>query len=285
MIQWDVCPSATEYCIFYRFGKVDSYLGCWGSTSSVANFKLTKESQPDAQDYENFLSTTQSSPILFIVKAINGAGISEASAEADGWVDAWRKVVFNGNGGVFSGNWAGKPIEGTPPQVDASILRGSKLQSMPKATRTGFTFCGWFDSNHKATPDTIIQDDVTYVARWTNMTDEYLSAYPTVAAASGNDIATAANLTAANGCRTVGECHALGINPEDPNDDLRIIDFKMKDGSPVITLNHTEDGAGVSFVPRVRTLGKVDLADPDWIDITDKNQSAYRIFKVKVDLP
>lgn len=285
MIQWDACPSATEYCIFYRFGKENSYLGCWGSTSSTANFKLTKESQSGTQDYEDFLSTTQSSPALFIVKAINGAGISEASARASGWVDALRKVVFNGNGGVLSGNWAGELIEGTPPQVDASILRGSKLQSLPKATRTGFTFCGWFNSNHKATPDTVIQDDVTYVARWTNMTAEYLSSYPTVAAASGNDIATAANLTAANGCRTVGECYALGINPEDPNDDLKIVDFKVGDGNPVITLNHTADGSGVSFAPRIKTLGKADMSDSVWIDVTEKDQSAYRFFKVEVDLP
>ena len=34
-----------------------------------------------------------------------------------------------------------------------------------------------------------------------------------------------------------------------------------------------------------RTLGKANLTDADWIDITDKDQSAYRFFKVTVDLP
>ena len=90
---------------------------------------------------------------------------------------------------------------------------------------------------------------------------------------------------AANGCRTVGECYALGINPEDPNDDLKITDFKMEDGKPVITLNHTEDGSGNSFESRIKTLGKANLTDEDWVDVTDKDQSPYRFFKVTVDLP
>ena len=89
-------------------------------------------------------------------------------------------------------------------------------------------------------------------------------------------------MTAANGCRTVGECHALGINPEDPNDDLKIAEFKMVDGKPVIKLNHTEDGSGNSFADRVRTLGKEKLTDAVWQSPTN---STHRFFKVKVVLP
>ena len=92
-------------------------------------------------------------------------------------------------------------------------------------------------------------------------------------------------MTAANGCRTVGECYALGIDPEDPNDDLKITDFKIEGGKPVITLNHTKDGSGNSFEPRIKTLGKANLSDADWVDVTDKDQSAYRFFKVIVDMP
>jgi len=90
---------------------------------------------------------------------------------------------------------------------------------------------------------------------------------------------------AANGCRTVGECYALGVDPEDPNDDFKIEKFEMKDGTPVITLNHTTDGSGNTFESRIKTLGKESLSDADWVDLTDKDHSAYRFFKVSVEMP
>ena len=136
-----------------------------------------------------------------------------------------------------------------------------------------------------ATKDTEVTDDMVYYAFWTTMTTDYLSQHPPFATASNGDIAMAAAMPAANGCRTVGECYALGIDPEDPNDDLKITDFKMEDGKTVITLNHTKDGSGNSFESRIKTLGKANLTDSDWVDVTDKDQSAYRFFKVTVDLP
>jgi hypothetical protein len=113
------------------------------------------------------------------------------------------------------------------------------------------------------------------------------TAYPSVYAASNGDIATAAAMPAANGCRTVGECYALGIDPEDPNDDLKITDFEMKDGKPVITLNHTEDGSGSSFLPRVKTLGKANLADSteEWREVPEGGDPSMRFFKVEVEMP
>ena len=92
---------------------------------------------------------------------------------------------------------------------------------------------------------------------------------------------------AANGCRTVGECYALGINPEDPNDDLKITDFKMEDGRPVITLNHTKDGSGNSFESRVKTLGKADLSDAteEWRVVPEEGGQTMRFFKVEVEMP
>lgn len=106
---------------------------------------------------------------------------------------------------------------------------------------------------------------------------------------SGNYEAVAA-MPAANGCRTVGECYALGIDPEDPDDDFRIANFEMKDGKPVITLNHTEDGSGNSFATRIRTLGAKELgAAAQWDDVTDLQdygaEQGYRFFKVDVELP
>ena len=115
----------------------------------------------------------------------------------------------------------------------------------------------------------------------------FLHSGATASAEISSEYATVESSTAANGCRTVGECYALGINPEDPNDDLRITDFKMEDGKPVITLNHTTDGSGNSFESRVKTVGKADLSDAteEWREVPDGGDPAMRFFKVEVEKP
>ena len=119
------------------------------------------------------------------------------------------------------------------------------------------------------------------------MADYWMYLFPNLVTASGGDIVTAAKMTAANGCRTVGECYALGINPEDPNDDLKITDFKMKDGKPIITLNHAEDGSGNSFADRVKTLGKASLSDAteEWREVPEEGDQTMHFFKVQVEMP
>ena len=115
---------------------------------------------------------------------------------------------------------------------------------------------------------------------------KWLTKFKTFFSASGGDVTTAASMTAANGCRTVGECYSLGINPEDPDDDLKIADFEMKDGKPVITLNHTEDGSGNSFLPRVKTLGKATLSNTEeWREVPEEGDPTMRFFKVEVEMP
>ena len=111
-----------------------------------------------------------------------------------------------------------------------------------------------------------------------------LSAPSTISAADG-DVTKAMAMTAANGCRTVGECYALGIDPEDPDDDLRITHFEIENGKPVITLNHTEDGSGNSFTPRVKTLGKANLSDAEWREVPEGGDASLRFFKVVVEMP
>ena len=290
MMHWDDSSCADEYCIFYRFGErngdgeVNPYVGIGCSETAVYKFEISEND--DEYDYECFLATTQTWPSLFIVKAINGKGISEASTEAEGWVNALlRKVMFNGNGGAIPNSWDGTPIGGSQYQVSTWVLQGDKLGIVPTADKVGFTLCGWFNDNQAATPETVIQDDVTYTARWTDMTVDYLSSHPTIATASCGNIATAANMVAANGCRTVGECYALGIDPEDPNDDLKIAEFKMKDGKPEITLNHTKDGSGNSFEDRVKVLGKAELTDAEWQEVPPEGNPAHRFFKVGVEMP
>ena len=124
---------------------------------------------------------------------------------------------------------------------------------------------------------------------WYVIFKDWVVSHETVAAASGGDVVVAANLTAANGCRTVGECYALGIDPEDPDDDFRITHFEIKDGEPVITVNHTEDGSGNSFEDCVKTLGAKSHGggDESWADMSDvpaAEKGEYRFFKVAVEL-
>ena len=136
-----------------------------------------------------------------------------------------------------------------------------------------------------ATADTIVEDSVTYYAMWTDMPQEYVDSRPSIATASNGDIATAAAMTAANGCRTVGECYALGIDPEDPDDDLKISSFRMNGAKPEITLNHTADGSGNSFADRVKVLGKAELSDSEWQVVPPDGNPEHRFFTATVEMP
>lgn len=113
---------------------------------------------------------------------------------------------------------------------------------------------------------------------------KWLAKFLSVFSSSNGDVSIASVMPAANGCRTVGECYALGIDPEDPNDDFRIKSFRMEGAKPIITVNHTEDGSGESFLPRMRTLGKAELSD-EWQEVTEEGNSDHRFFTVTVDLP
>jgi uncharacterized repeat protein (TIGR02543 family) len=123
----------------------------------------------------------------------------------------------------------------------------------------------------------------------TGLPPDWLQCHPGIVEAAGGDVAVAAEMTAANGKMTVAECYALGIDPEDKEDDLRIVQFEMVDGKPVIGLNHTEDGSATSFLPDVGTLGATALgAGAEWDDVTDiadPGAAGYRFFRAKVALP
>lgn len=142
---------------------------------------------------------------------------------------------------------------------------------------------------HWNIPDSIDAFDHTFTvyAQWTNMTDEWVNElFPELVFDLNVDVATIATTTAANGKLTVAQCYSCGVNPKDPDDDLKITDFEIKDGKPVISLNHTEDGSGNSFLPRVRTLGKATLSDAEeWREVPEEGDPSMRFFKVEVEMP
>ena len=92
-------------------------------------------------------------------------------------------------------------------------------------------------------------------------------------------------IPAANGTRSIAECYALGIDPEDPYDDFRIIRFWMKDDKPMFEFSHTVDGDGRSFEARIRKSGKVSLDDNTWEPVPKEGNPTFRFFKVTVEMP
>lgn len=162
-------------------------------------------------------------------------------------------------------------------------------KTLPTPEREGFEFSGWFTakSGGQWKKEGCDISDCTLFAHWTGMTREWMeenarALFPDLA---DLDVATVANTAAANGCRTVGECYALGINPEDPDDDLKIAEFTIKDGKPEITLNHTKDGSGNSFEDRVKILGKAELTDAEWQEVPPEGNPELRFFTVGVEMP
>ena len=276
-VSWSASPDADLYFVFYG-RHADSVYDDFEQTNKTRLIFKSSE-------YKCVELSSHDSPAFFEIRAFNGAGVSP-SAVTEGWINTRRIVTFDAKGGE-PGIWQGiLPVEG---KLYIPYEKGAKLGTLPIPSRNGFTYVCWYKETGLmtvvATADTEVEEDITYYAKWTDMTLEYLSAHPKIVVASGNNIATAAMMPAANGCRTVGECYALGIDPEDPDDDLRITAFRKEDGQPVITVNHTTDGSGKSFEDRIRTLGKKTLIDAEWVDVTDKDQSEYRFFKVSVELP
>ena len=97
---------------------------------------------------------------------------------------------------------------------------------------------------------------------------------------------TSAMSTAANG-RKMWECYVLGLDPGVATNDFRITSFPMKaDGTP--------DLENIAFTP-AKARWNVQGAQPvvkgaaaldgEWQTVTEDNKSAFRSFKVVVELP
>ena len=112
---------------------------------------------------------------------------------------------------------------------------------------------------------------------------EWIDSYADIVAAAGGDKAAALQRTAANG-RKVWECFMLGVDPTKADDDFRITRFWMENGVPKFEFSHSSDGAGNSFVPRIKTLGKEKLSD-SWQEVPSGGNSSFRFFTVEVELP
>ena len=76
----------------------------------------------------------------------------------------------------------------------------------------------------------------------------------------------------------------LGVDPTKVDDDFKITRFWMEGGRPMFEFNHSADGAGKSFVSRIKVKGKAKLSD-GWSDVPDGGEKSFRFFTVEVALP
>jgi hypothetical protein len=112
---------------------------------------------------------------------------------------------------------------------------------------------------------------------------EWIDKYESIVTSAGGDKAAALQRTAANG-RKVWECFMLGVDPTKADDDFKITRFWMEGGKPMFEFSHLTDGAGNSFVPRLKVKGKAKLLD-GWRDVPTAGDSSFRFFTVEVMLP
>ena len=58
----------------------------------------------------------------------------------------------------------------------------------------------------------------------------------------------------------------------------------MEGGKLMFEFSHSTDGAGNSFMPRIKAKGKAKLSD-DWSEVPTSGDSSFRFFTVEVALP
>ena len=112
---------------------------------------------------------------------------------------------------------------------------------------------------------------------------EWIDKYESIVADAGGDKVAALQRMAANG-RKVWECFMLGLDPTKKDDDFKITRFWMENGKPMFEFSHSVDGAGNSFVPRIKAKGKANLTD-SWSDVPDGGDPSFRFFTAEVVLP
>ena len=74
------------------------------------------------------------------------------------------------------------------------------------------------------------------------------------------------------------------IDPTKADDDFKIARFWMEGGKPMFEFSHSTDGAGNSFVPRLKVKWKAELSD-GWSDVPEDGNEAFRFFTIEVELP
>ena len=109
----------------------------WTAVSGVAYYKVRKYS---STSYATSTSTTdthlklQSMGTNIIAVAVLAYDANGNYSISDQYAINWIVITFNGNGG-------------TPSKTSSNILSGNSIGTLPTATREGYDFDNWWDSN------------------------------------------------------------------------------------------------------------------------------------------
>ena len=112
----------------------------------------------------------------------------------------------------------------------------------------------------------------------------WFAQYPTL---GGSTVAEWQTIAEDNGVKAlpVWQDYVAGTDPTNALSKFTA-KIEMKDGAPVVTWSPALNGEGVREGARVyRVWGKANLGDAAWCEVSDSNESAYRFFRVTVEMP
>ena len=197
-----------------------------------------------------------------------------------------QTVVFDANGG-------------TTPEAQRTRTIGAAYGTLPAATRSGYLLLGWYTAVDGGTAvaagNTVTAEATrTLYAHWKlSETRTTPVAVPSVwldahgfAQDSDQGYEAAANGTAANGMK-VWECYVAGLDPAGTTE-FTVKSISVVDGVPRVEWNPDLNKGGTKTERSYRLLGKKNLGDKDWTDVTDvPNPGAadWRFFRVRVAMP
>ena len=221
----------------------------------------------------------------WIEVAVSGAGTFKFNWDVQGGIYrkdpfACAKVEIDGVEMALeykTGGWKEHSL--TVEGSGSHTIRWTYLRTSARAAEGD---CAWLDGfSWIPAPSTDVTVDVGD-GKSVVVPTEWIDRYESIVSAAGGDKA-ALQWTAANG-RKVWECFMLGVDPTKADDDFKITRFWMEGGKPMFEFSHSTDGAGNSFMPRIKTKGKAKLTD-GWSDVPSGGNSAFRFFTVEVELP
>ena len=218
---------------------------------------------------------------------VSGPGTITFSCKVAG--EIVKKIVYDGLAFCIDGAQQGDLIGNADWEIKTFEVTGNGMHTLSwlyvkDEDGTVGEDCAWLDSV-TWTPSGVTVDvgdgkSVTVPGTWLNTIAGRI-------AAAGGDATAALSTLAANGRMPVVWCYVLGLDPESPTNDFKIVSFPVKaDGTP--------DLANIVFdpipdkwnIPAARPVLKgATVLDGPWTDVDGKDSSSFKFFKVEVRLP
>lgn len=195
------------------------------------------------------------------------------------WTTATKTVTWNANGGSCASK-------------SKVVKHGAAVGTLPKPTRTDYTFLGWYTAKSggtKIATTTKITKNQTFYAQWrpnepvaevtlggNALPTSWLQEYGLLGTARTTaEVSARWQEQAANG-RSLMDCYIAGLSPLDETAQF-LVDLEMTNGTVKVTYD-PDRGAERSYTVE----GKVDLTDEQWVSPTN---ATHRFFRVRVALP